>query len=74
MDNENLVLEWADGTLTKKLRGKIITMRTQKTDLKAQIKELEKELMFATVNKDAFTQIALYKKLDKAKTLLINIE
>ena len=48
-------------------------MKTQKDDLKAEIKELEKELMFATVTKDAFTQIALYRRLDEVKTLLINI-
>ena len=48
-------------------------MKTQKDDLKAEVKELESKLKFATINSDAFTQMALYKRLVEVKSLLINI-
>ena len=48
-------------------------MKTQKDDLKAEIKDLEKGLKFATINLDAFTQMTLYKRLVEVKSLLINI-
>ena len=48
-------------------------MKTQKDDLKAEVKELEGKLKFATINSDAFTQVALYKRLVEVKSLLINI-
>ena len=48
-------------------------MKTQKDDLKAEVKELESKLKFATINSDVFTQVALYKRLLDVKSLLINI-
>ena len=48
-------------------------MKTQRDDLKAEIKDLEKGLKFATINSDTFTQMALYKRLVDVKSLLINI-
>ena len=48
-------------------------MKTQKDDLKAEVKELESKLKFATINSDAFTQMSLYKRLVEVKSLLINI-
>jgi len=48
-------------------------METQATDLKKEIKELESKLKFATINSDAFTQFAIYKRLTDVKSLLINI-
>ena len=49
-------------------------MKTQKDDLKQEVKDLEASLKFATINSDAFTQIALYKRLVEVKSLLINIQ
>jgi hypothetical protein len=49
-------------------------MRTQKHDLKDEIKRLEKELQFAVLNLDAFTQLSINKRLDDAKSTLINIQ
>lgn len=48
-------------------------MKTQRTDLQKEIKDLEEGLKFATINSDAFTQMALYKRLVEVKSLLINI-
>ena len=48
-------------------------MKTQKEDLKAEIKDLEKGLKFATINEDGDTQMTLYKRLVEVKSLLINI-
>jgi len=48
-------------------------MKTQKDDLKQEVKDLEASLKFATINSDAFTQMALYKRLLDVKSLLINI-
>ena len=49
-------------------------MRTQKHDLKDEIKRLEKELQYAVLNRDAFTQLSINKILDDAKSTLINIQ
>jgi len=49
-------------------------MRTQKHDLKQEIKDLEKQLRFAVINLDAFTQLSINKRLDDAKSTLINIQ
>ena len=49
-------------------------MRTQKDDLKDEIKHLEKELYNAILNKNAFAQIHISKELDIAKSTLINIQ
>ena len=48
-------------------------IKTQKDDLKQEVKDLEASLKFATINSDAFTQMALYKRLLDVKSLLINI-
>jgi hypothetical protein len=48
-------------------------METQRTDLKKEIEDLEAKLKFATINCDAFTQMAIYKRLNDVKSLLINI-
>jgi len=49
-------------------------MRTQKDDLKDEIKHLEKELYNAILKEDAFEQFAIKQKLDYAKSTLINIQ
>ena len=49
-------------------------MRTQKHDLKQEIKDLENQLRFAVINLDAFTQLSINKRLDVAKSNLINIQ
>jgi len=49
-------------------------MRTQKHDLKDEIKQLEQDLQFAVLNLDAFTQLSINKRLDFAKSTLINIQ
>ena len=49
-------------------------MRTQKHDLKQEIKQLEQDLQFAVLNLDAFTQLSSNKRLDVAKSTLINIQ
>ena len=49
-------------------------MRTQKHDLKDEIKRLEQDLQFAVLNLDAFTQLSINKRLDDAKSTLINIQ
>ena len=48
-------------------------MKTQKDDLKQEVKDLEKKLNYAVFDRDAFTQISLHKKLNEVKSLLINI-
>ena len=48
-------------------------MRTQKHDLKDEIKYLEIELHKAMLNKDHITQLSINKRLDIAKSTLINI-
>ena len=49
-------------------------MRTQKHDLKDEIKQLEKDLFDSLLTKDVFKQKAIYNKLDIAKSTLINIQ
>jgi hypothetical protein len=49
-------------------------MKTQKHDLKQEIKHLESQLRFAVINLDAFTQLSINKRLDVAKSTLINIQ
>ena len=49
-------------------------MRTQKHDLKDEIKHLEKELQNAILKEDVFEQKAILKDLDIAKSTLINIQ
>ena len=49
-------------------------MRTQKHDLKHEIKQLEQDLQYAVLNLDAFTQLSINKRLDIAKSTLINIQ
>jgi len=48
-------------------------MRTQKDDLKDEIKHLEARLEFALHFSDAHEQMAIYKELDIAKSTLYNI-
>lgn len=49
-------------------------MRTQKDDLKDEIKHLEKELYNAILKEDLFEQRAILIDLDIAKSTLINIQ
>ena len=49
-------------------------MKTQKHDLKQEIKNLESQLRFAVINLDVFTQLSINKRLDVAKSTLINIQ
>jgi len=48
-------------------------MRTQKHDLKSQIKDLEVKLQKAIFDKDLFEQRAILIDLDIAKSTLYNI-
>ena len=49
-------------------------MRTQKHDLKDEIKHLEIELHKAMLNKDHITQLSINKRLDVIKSTLIKIQ
>jgi len=49
-------------------------METQDITLHKEIKLLEKALSHALYNGDAFEQLDLFKKLDIAKSTLINIK
>ena len=49
-------------------------MRTQKHDLKSQIKDLEVKLQKAFFDKDLFEQRAILIDLDIAKSTLYNIQ
>ena len=49
-------------------------MRTQKHDLKQEIKDLEVKLQKAIFNKDLFEQRAILIDLDIAKSTLYNIQ
>jgi len=49
-------------------------MRTQKHDLKDEIKDLEVKLQLAIFEKDLFEQRAILIDLDDAKSTLINIQ
>ena len=48
-------------------------MRTQKHDLKDEIKHLEYLLFNAEQERDALTVLSIIKRLDDAKSTLINI-
>lgn len=48
-------------------------MRTQKHDLKDEVKHLEIELHKAMLNKDHITQLSISKRLDIIKSTLYNI-
>ena len=45
-------------------------MVTQRTTLSREIKTLEQQLHHAVLNGDAFTQMAIYKRLEIAKSTL----
>ena len=49
-------------------------MRTQKHDLKDEIKRLEYALYRAEQDQDAITVLSIIKRLDDAKSTLINIQ
>tara|TARA_R110000803_G_scaffold104296_1_gene172476 strand:+ start:669 stop:818 length:150 start_codon:yes stop_codon:yes gene_type:complete len=49
-------------------------MRTQKHDLKDEIKHLEYALYRAEQDQDAITVLAIIQRLDDAKSTLINIQ
>jgi len=49
-------------------------MRTQKHDLKDEIKRLEFDLYRAEQDQDAITVLSIIKRLDDAKSTLINIQ
>ena len=49
-------------------------MRTQKHDLKDEIKRLENALYRAEQDQDAITVLSIIKRLDDAKSTLINIQ
>ena len=49
-------------------------MVTQRTTLSKEIKTLEQELHLAVLNQDAFTQMAIYKRLEIAKSTLLNLD
>ena len=49
-------------------------MITQRESLKKEIKFLECELFNAITSKDAFTQLKIYKCLDKAKSTFLNLD
>tara|TARA_R110000803_G_scaffold60042_1_gene119094 strand:- start:45 stop:194 length:150 start_codon:yes stop_codon:yes gene_type:complete len=48
-------------------------MITQADTLRAEITTLEAQLQHAALHQDAFSQIEIYKKLEIAKSILINI-
>jgi len=47
--------------------------KTQADTLRSEIKELELQLQRASMHKDAFAQMDLYRELDIKKSILINI-
>jgi|TARA_R110000803_G_C11762777_1_gene294158 hypothetical protein len=49
-------------------------METQDITLQKEIRGLEKALKNAVYNGDAFEQMALHKKLEVAKSTLLNIK
>tara|TARA_R100000935_G_scaffold23689_1_gene43094 strand:+ start:1065 stop:1214 length:150 start_codon:yes stop_codon:yes gene_type:complete len=49
-------------------------METQDITLQREIKGLEKALQSALYNRDAFEQLALFRRLDIAKSTLLNIK
>jgi len=53
---------------------KIDIMKTQADTLRQEICNLEVNLAHAVLHGDAFSQLDLYKRLDIAKSTLINIQ
>lgn len=49
-------------------------MVTQRTTLSKEIKSLEDQLNYAVINLDAFSQIDIYKRLEIAKSTLLNLD
>lgn len=49
-------------------------METQRTTLSKEIKSLEEQLQGAVLNADAFEQIAIYRRLEIAKSTLLNLD
>ncbi len=49
-------------------------MVTQRTTLSREIKTLEEQLYHAVLSGDAFTQMAIYKRLEIAKSTLLNLD
>ena len=49
-------------------------METQRTTLSKEIKSLEEQLKGAVLNSDAFEQMAIYKRLEIAKSTLLNLD
>jgi hypothetical protein len=49
-------------------------MVTQRTKLKKEIETLEEKLKFAVINLDAFEQIDIYKRIEIAKSTLLNLD
>jgi hypothetical protein len=49
-------------------------LRTQRTRLTEDIKVLEKELHFSSLNSDVFTSVEIFKKLEIAKSILLNLD
>jgi hypothetical protein len=49
-------------------------METQRTTLSKEIKTLEEQLQVAVLNSDAFEQMAIYKRLEIAKSTLLNLD
>jgi len=49
-------------------------MITQIDTLNAEIKDLEKQLHYASLHSDVFTATELFKKLEIKKSILINIQ
>lgn len=49
-------------------------MKTQIDTLNVEIKDLEKQLLHASLYSDVFTSVELFKKLEIKKSILINIQ
>lgn len=51
-----------------------IEMVTQRTTLNKELKTLEKNLHFAVLNNDPFTEAAIYKRIEIVKSTLLNLD
>lgn len=49
-------------------------MVTQRTTLNKELKTLEKNLHFAVLNNDPFTEAAIYKRIEIVKSTLLNLD
>ena len=58
----------------EKIKSKQNKMETQRTTLSKEVKSLEQQLQGAVLNADAFEQIAIYKRLEIAKSTLLNLD